>query len=159
MRRLPDLAYRIIGRFSVLGPVRWLHPRLYRRTGGVGILGQVLGTGQILLVTRGARSGLARSVALFAVDDPVSGGRIVVGSRGGSGRVPDWARNLEADPRAEIQVHGRRERVRATFLDGDAYERAFDLAAASYPGFHVYRAAATHRIPVIHLESLEPDAA
>lgn len=156
MRRLPDLAYRLIGWFSVLGIVRYLHPRLYRRFGGRSILGHVLGSEQIVLTTRGVRTGRTRAVALFAFEDGTGPGWIVVGSRGGSGRVPDWARNLEAEPRGFVQVHDRHVRVRARFLEGDEYERAFELAAAGYPGYRVYRAAAAHPIPVVRLE---PDEA
>jgi deazaflavin-dependent oxidoreductase (nitroreductase family) len=157
MRRLPDLAYRLIGRFSVLGPVRWLHPRLYRRTAGAGMLGHVLGAEQVVLTTQGARTGRSRSVVLFAFADQAAagGGWIVVASRGGSGRVPDWARNLAVEPRADLQVGGRRLRVEARLLDGDEYERAFELAATTYPGYRLYRAEAGHRIPIIRLVPAE----
>lgn len=154
MRRLPDLAYRLIGWFSVTGFTRTLHPWLYRRLGGRGILGRVLGAEQAILTTRGVRSGLARAVALFVFAD--GDGWVVVASRGGSGRVPDWAHNLEAEPRAFLQLADRHLRVRAAFLEGEAYERAFESAASVYPGYRLYRAEATHPIPVIRLE---PDEA
>src|SRR5262245_36616664 len=95
---LPDLAYRFIGWFSTTRFDRILHPALYRITGGRGITGRVLGSDQILLTTTGRRSGRPRIVALFAFAS--DGSWIVVGSRGGSGRVPDWAKNLQANPRA-----------------------------------------------------------
>lgn len=153
MRPLPDLAYRLIGRFSVAGFTRYLHPRLYRRLGGRSILGRVLGAEQGILTTRGARSGRPRAVALFVFED--DGGWVVVGSRGGSGRVPDWVHNLVAEPIAFLQLHDRHVRVRALALEGEEYERAFERAAAAYPGFRLYRREADHHIPVYRLEPEE----
>jgi deazaflavin-dependent oxidoreductase (nitroreductase family) len=150
MRRLPDLAYRFIGRFSVTRFDRVLHPILYRWSGGRGILGRVFGCETILLSTRGRRSGRTRTVALFAF--PIETGWAVVGSRGGSGRIPAWCRNLEAEPAALVEVRDHAVPVVARAADGDEYERLFELAAVSYPGYRTYRAAAGHRIPIVALE-------
>jgi deazaflavin-dependent oxidoreductase (nitroreductase family) len=150
MRRLPDLAYRFIGRFSVTRFDRVVHPLLYRWSGGRGILGRILGCDTILLSTRGRRSGRIRTVALFAF--PIETGWAVVGSRGGSGRIPAWYRNLEAEPAALVEVRDRAVPVVARSADGDEYERLFELAAVSYPGYRTYRAAADHRIPIVALE-------
>lgn len=155
--RLPDLAYRLIGRFSVSRFDRFLHPRLYRRTGGRGITGRVLGTEMLLLTTRGRRSGSPRTVALFAF--PRDGGWFVIGSRGGTREIPAWYRNLEADRRATIQVGGATEAVRARDLDGDAYEAAFEQAAAAYPGYRLYRRESPIHIPIVLLEPVAPSAA
>jgi deazaflavin-dependent oxidoreductase (nitroreductase family) len=147
---LPDLAYRAIGWFSTTRLDRALHPFLYRRTGGRGVTSRVLGSDQILLTTEGRRSGSPRTVALFAF--PSDGGWIVVGSRGGSGRLPDWAHNLLSAPRGSIRVRNESIAIRAHELDGADYEAAFAKAAASYPGYLVYRRDARHRIPVFRLE-------
>lgn len=147
---LPDLAYRLIGWFSTTRLDRALHPFLYRRSGGAGITGRVLGSDSILLTTTGRTSGQPRTVALFAF--PSDGGWIVVGSRGGSGRVPDWARNLQADPRATLRLRSREAPAVARELRGDEYEAAFQGAAAVYPGYHLYRRNARHHIPVFRLE-------
>ena len=147
---LPDLAYRMIGWFSTTRFDRVLHPFLYRRAGGRGITGRVLASDSILLTATGRSSGLPRTVALFGFRS--DGGWIVVGSRGGSGRVPDWAHNLQADQRASIQVGRRSAPVVARELSGDAYEAAFELAAASYPGYRLYRRRARHHIPIFRLE-------
>ena len=146
---LPDLAYRMIGWFSTTRLDRALHPFLYRRAGGRGITGRLLGSDSILLTTTGRTSGLPRTVALFGFRS--DGGWVVVGSRGGSGRVPDWALNLLADGRASIQIGKRSAPTVARELSGGDYEAAFELAAASYPGDRLYRRKARHHIPIFRL--------
>ncbi len=154
---VPTLAYRLIGRFSTSRLDRWLHPLLYRASGGRGIFGHVLGSDMVLLTTIGRGSGRPRSVVLFGF--PLSGspsgpagGWAVVGSRGGSGQVPAWCRNLEADPDATVQVRDRVTHVRARQVEGPEYEAIFDRAATIYPGYRLYRAEARHRIPIVALE-------
>ena len=149
---LPDVAYRAIGWFSTTRLDRFLHPLLYRATGGRGPTSHVLGSDQILLTAKGRRSGADRTVALFAFQ--ADGGWIVVGSRGGSGRVPDWAHNLLADPRAVVRTPAGERPVTARELTGDAYEAAFELAATSYPGYRLYRRNARHHIPIFRLEPI-----
>jgi deazaflavin-dependent oxidoreductase (nitroreductase family) len=147
---LPDAAYRLIGWFSTTRFDRVLHPFLYRLSGGRWITGRVLGADNILLTTTGRRSGRPRTVALFAFH---AGGRWhVIASRGGSGRVPDWALNLIASPAAVVQVRRRTARVTAVELEGDAYEAAFELAASRYAGYRLYRRNARHHIPIFRLE-------
>ncbi len=146
---LPDVAYRVIGWFSTTRFDRFLHPLLYRRSRGGGIAGRVLGADMILLTMTGRTSGQPRTVALFAF--PSDGGWIVVGSRGGSGRVPDWARNLQADPRATVRLRAREAPALAHELAGSEYEAAFELAAEGYPGYRLYRRNARHHIPIFRL--------
>lgn len=164
---LPAVAYRLIGWFSVTRFDRVLHPVLYRWSGGRGILGRVLGCETILLTTTGRRSGAKRTVALFAfpLADP-PGSWAVVGSRGGSGRIPAWFHNLEATPDAVLQIHDRTAAVRTRQAAGDEYERLFEIAANGFPGYRVYRARAAHPIPIVVMEptgsgrpALEPGGA
>jgi deazaflavin-dependent oxidoreductase (nitroreductase family) len=150
---LPAIAYRLIGRFSVTRFDRALHPFLYRRVGGRGILGRFLGCEMVLLTTIGRRSGEPRTVALFAF--PVSqppGTWAIVASRGGSRAIPAWYRNLDASPDATLQVHARVRPVRAREVFGQEYESIFEAAARAYPGYRVYRAEAPHHIPIVVLE-------
>ena len=153
---LPSLAYRLIGRFSTSRFDRWLHPLLYRASGGRGIVGHALGAEMVLLTTMGRRSGRPRSVVLFGfrVDGP-PGSWAVIGSRGGSGRIPAWYRNLGAHPEASLQVRDARTRVRARTVEGPDYEAIFERAAATYPGYRLYRSTARQPIPIV---VLEPDA-
>jgi deazaflavin-dependent oxidoreductase (nitroreductase family) len=156
---LPTVAYRLIGRFSVTRFDQVLHPALYRMTGGRGFLGRIFGCEMLLLTTTGRRTGEPRTVALFgfAVGEP-SGSWAVIGSRGGSREVPAWYRNLEAHPPASIQVHGRMIEVRPREVFEAEYELIFERAARAYPGYRVYRAEATHHIPIIVLEPRSPEA-
>ena len=157
---LPTFAYRLIGRFSVTRFDQWLHPLLYRRAAGRGVLSRVLGCEMLLLTTTGRRSGRRRSVALFAfpVDDP-SGSWAVVGSRGGSGDLPAWYHNLSSDPDVQVQVRGRHFAAKPRELVGAEYEAIFERAATAYPGYRLYRAEATHRIPIVVLEPAAPEPA
>ena len=150
---LPTFAYRLIGRFSITRFNRFLHPFLYRRTGGRGILSRFMGNEMLLLTTTGRRSGRRRSVALFAVpvDEP-AGAWAVIGSRGGSGEVPAWYRNLAANPDIEVQVRGLRHPAFPREVFDAEYEEIFERAAESYPGYRLYRAEASFHIPIVVLE-------
>jgi deazaflavin-dependent nitroreductase family protein len=147
---LPDLAYRLIGRFSVSRFDRVLHPVLYRLVGGRGPTGHILGSGMVLLTTTGRRTGRPRSVALFAF--PSGDGWNVIGSRGGSRKIPAWYRNLAAQPEATVRVGRRDVAIRARELAGDEYEAAFEMAARAYPGYRLYRREAPQHIPILRLE-------
>ncbi|MEO8468564.1 MAG: nitroreductase/quinone reductase family protein [Chloroflexota bacterium] len=150
---LPTLAYRLIGRFSVTRFDRALHPFLYRRTAGRGILSRFLGNEMLLLTTTGRRTGRRRSVALFAypVEEP-AGSWAVIGSRGGSGELPAWYGNLAADPDVEVQVRGFRYPAASREVFDAEYEAIFERAAASYPGYLLYRKEASFHIPIVVLE-------
>jgi deazaflavin-dependent oxidoreductase (nitroreductase family) len=161
MPRLPTIAYRLIGWYSTTRFNRILHPWLYGKAGGRGILGRSLGVETVLVTMAGRRSGEPRPVALYAipvgadVGSPI-GSLAVVASRGGSGRIPDWYLNLTAASRVDVQARGRRFGVRPRELSGDAYERAFERAAAAYPGYRLYRRKARHHIPIVALEPVSP---
>lgn len=156
---LPTFAYRLIGRFSVTRFDRFLHPFLYRRAAGRGILSRFLGNEMLLLTTIGRRSGRRRTVALFAfpVNEP-EGSWAVIGSRGGSGEVPAWYRNLAASPDVEVQVRGVRYAANPREVFDAEYEATFESAAASYPGYRLYRAEASFHIPIVVLERRPPSA-
>jgi deazaflavin-dependent oxidoreductase (nitroreductase family) len=147
---LPDVAYRAIGWFSTTRFDRVIHPILYRRFGARGVLGRVLGAEMLLLTTTGRRSGEPRTVALFAFRD--GDAWIVVGSRGGSRRLPAWYRNLVDRRDASVLIRDRVMPVRARELVGDEYEAAFETAARAYPGYRVYRRRSPIHIPILRLE-------
>ena len=89
---------------SVLTPIE---KALYRVTGGrvtVIQVGRHRAVPELLLVTRGARTGAERRTPVLYVED---GGRLlVVGSNFGRERHPAWTANLRAHPEAEVVLHG-----------------------------------------------------
>jgi F420H(2)-dependent quinone reductase len=149
---LPDLAYRLIGRFSVTRFDRILHPILYRLAGGRGVTGRVLGADMLLLTTIGRRSGHERTVALFGFRR--GSGWVVIASRGGTRVLPAWYRNLAANRSVRVQVGGVSRAAVARDLEVDEYESAFEQAAAVYPGYRLYRRESPIHIPIVLLEPM-----
>lgn len=146
---LPDIAYRLIGWFSTTRFDRVLHPWLYRVTGGRGLIGRSLGLETILVTAPGARTGRPRTVALFGFRR--DGGWVVIASRGGSKRIPAWYGNLARAGRAVVRIGQRDVNVRVHELEDEAYEAAFELAAAGYGGYRLYRRESPVRIPIVLL--------
>jgi deazaflavin-dependent oxidoreductase (nitroreductase family) len=129
---------------------RWLHPPLYRRTGGAGLLGRSLGNLTVLLTTTGRHSGEPRTAAIWAYPD--GDALVLVGSYGGSRRTPAWVLNLRARPEATVQVRREVRAVRAREAAGDEYERLWRMVVGVYPGYEAYLEWAHRVIPLVVLE-------
>ncbi|MGH8928753.1 MAG: nitroreductase/quinone reductase family protein [Acidimicrobiia bacterium] len=117
-----------------------------------GRLGQRLGPGrQLLLITRGRRSGRERPVALTYVED--AGRWIVVASNAGEDRHPAWWLNLRADPHVAVEVGGNKVAVIATEIAEPERSRLFqrfvDEADVNYAQ---YQRRTRRQIPVVALE-------
>lgn len=63
----------------------------------------------LLLTTRGARSGRSHTVPVCCVPEP--DGWVVASHAAGSGREPQWARNVAAGGSGEVLISGKRYRV------------------------------------------------
>jgi deazaflavin-dependent oxidoreductase (nitroreductase family) len=134
---------RTVGRF-----VYRLHRGMYRLTrgllGGRSPMGPML-----LLTTTGRKSGQTRTVPLLYMED--RGSFVVVGSNGGRPEAPSWLLNLRADPQAEVQVGGRRHRVRARILDGADRAALWERLAQYYNGWAHYQTLTDRTIPPVVL--------
>jgi deazaflavin-dependent oxidoreductase (nitroreductase family) len=133
---------------------RWFHPfhrRLYRLTGGRGVVSHALGMDMILVTMVGRRTGLPRTVPLAAVRDGDTW--VLVGSNAGKDRMPAWVHNLRAasavsvDCRGTIAPFGARE-----VTDPVEIERRWQQVIAGYPGYAVYRDRTDRPIPLFVLE-------
>lgn len=128
-----------------------LHQLVYERSGGrVGH--RLAGTRNLLLRTRGARTGQPRTNALTYARDDRS--YVVVASMGGAPKAPGWYHNLKADPAAEIQVGTRHVPVTARFvLPGDPdRERLWDLVNRNNGNRYAnYQTLTDRPIPVVVL--------
>jgi len=104
----------------------------------------------LLLTTTGARSSLPRTTPVNYTRTDT--GYVVIASKSGSARHPDWYHNLLADPEATIEVPGAALRVRARVTSGPERERLFAQQAAALPNFAAYQKRTTRQLPVLVLE-------
>lgn len=122
---------------------------LYLRTGGA-IGASIFGITMLLLTTVGRRSGTERTTPLLYIED---GDRLVViGSNAGDEKDPAWWLNLQAQPRARVQVRKQRFDVVARRADPAETERLWPKLVAAYSYFDRYREKTRRDIPVILLE-------
>jgi len=128
------------------------HVRRYRQTGGEEGY-HWNGVKTLILTTTGRRSGAQRSRALIFGED---GDRyVVVASKGGAPRHPDWYLNLTAHPEVEVQVKDDRFRARARTAQGAERERLWRLMAEIGPAYDQYPRKTERLSPVVILERLE----
>ena len=127
-----------------------LHRSTIRLSGGR--LGRrAFGMAVVELHTKGRRSGLERSVILTA--PVVQGDRVVlVASKGGDNRDPDWYRNLCADPEVELTRDGERTAMRARAATEAEADSLWPLIVDAYHPYAGYRRRSSRQIPVVVLE-------
>jgi deazaflavin-dependent oxidoreductase (nitroreductase family) len=125
------------------------HVRRYRETGGAEGY-HWNGVTTLILTTTGRRSGQQRSKALILGEEGDS--YVVVASKGGSHRHPDWYLNLRDDPEVEVQVKDDRFRARARTAEGAERERLWELMAKIWPAYNDYQRRTDRQIPVVVLE-------
>ena len=111
--------------------------------------GRLEGMPVLLLTTTGRRSGRRRTVPLTYFED--GDALVVVGSKGGSPRHPDWYLNLLADPAVEAQVGSEHRRLRARRATEDEAARIWPVVVARWPGYARYRAKTSREIPLVLL--------
>lgn len=95
------------------------------------------------VTTVGRRTGAPRTVALSFLQR--EGGYVVVGTNFGKSATPEWALNLVANPRVQVEWGGEEFRAEARAVpiqDQDALWEAFE---AMWPAYATYRARATDR--------------
>ena len=136
---------------ALLKAMNVVHRALMRISGGR--LGHEMERMPVLeLTTIGRRSGTPRSVLLTA---PARDGDalVVVASKGGDERHPDWFLNLRAQPNVEIALRGgpRRPMV-ARVADGPERERLWGQITTSNPRYAAYQRKTSREIPVVVLD-------
>jgi deazaflavin-dependent oxidoreductase (nitroreductase family) len=133
-------------------PMLKVHDRIYQKTEGrVGHRFPGVPP-SLLLHTVGAKSGLARTTSLSYARD--GDAYLIVASKGGEPKAPDWYFNLKAHPDVEINVGTKRFAVSARIVgkDDPDYPRLWQLVnknnANRYEG---YQKRTTRVIPVVVL--------
>jgi deazaflavin-dependent oxidoreductase (nitroreductase family) len=107
----------------------------------------------IVLGTTGARTGKKRKTPLAAI--PVGDDLGLIASNAGSGTIPGWAHNLQANPEATVTYGRRLAAVVARTVHGDEYDQVFAAAERVYTGFAGYRERVDYTIPVFMLTAIE----
>jgi deazaflavin-dependent oxidoreductase (nitroreductase family) len=122
---------------------------LYRVTGGRVQFSAML-VPSLVLVTRGAKSGLRRETPLMCWPRP-DGSYLVCGSNWGRPQHPAWTANLLARPDAEIVVSRRHIPVHALLLAGTERDTAWPVLEAQWPGYRQYEARAARELRIFRL--------
>lgn len=120
------------------------------RSNGGKVGGVFEDTPLVLLTTTGAKSGKPRTTPLVYLPD---GDRIIVfASKGGSPSHPAWYHNLQANPRATVEVGTDLFDVLAHNVEGPERDTLYARHAEQHPQFTEYEAIAGRKIPVVALE-------
>ena len=110
--------------------------------------------GTLFITTTKRSTGKPRRNPLFYLDDGPN--LVVVASNAGAARDPGWWRNLQVDPRAMVDLTGKRFAVLARRATGEESERMWPRFIAANPDFASYRELANRDVPLIVLEVTEP---
>ena len=110
-----------------------------------------MGMPAVELHTTGRRSGQRRSVMLTT---PVHDDHriVLVASKGGDDRHPDWYRNLVDEPDVEITMDGRTRPFRARTASAGEKAELWPQVTASYKGYAGYQKRTGRDIPVVICE-------
>ena len=129
--------------------VTGIHSFFYRLSGGR--LGGRIGKSPVLLLTTtGRKSGQARTTPLFYIRD--GDNLVLIASHGGAPTHPTWWLNLQAKPEAEVEIQGKRLRVRARQASVEEHQRLWPRMVDMYGGYAEYQKKTTREIPVVILE-------
>jgi deazaflavin-dependent oxidoreductase (nitroreductase family) len=108
----------------------------------------------LVLETTGRKSGKVRTAPLMFLRDRDR--YVVIASKGGYPKHPDWYFNLRAEPQVTVVTGGRRIACTASEAAGEERTRLWQVATAFNPGFDKYQDRAGRRIPVIVLTPERP---
>ena len=107
----------------------------------------------LILISKGAKSGLLRTTPLLYVQDPTGSNKIaLIASNWGQGHNPGWYYNLKANPQATCSIRGKKGDYLAHEAQGEEYTAFWQRAKDIYLGFPNYKERAGDRhIPILVL--------
>ncbi len=138
-------------------PQRWVAEQveLYEGSGGTaGLTLRDTGLPVILVIHHGRKTGAIRKTPLMRVVD--GNNYILVASRGGAPKHPQWYLNLKVEPNVEIrdktEVSVRRVRE---VVDPLERERLWKIAVKAYPPYQEYQDKTKRLIPIFVAEPVK----
>ena len=125
---------------------------LYEGSGGTeGTTLRDTGLPVIIVTNRGNRTGAIRKTPLMRVKE--GNKYVLVGSKGGAPKNPEWVYNLRADGNVEIrdetEVYAMRVRE---VVDSEERAHLWELAVAAFPPYEEYQTRTERRIPLFVAE-------
>lgn len=109
----------------------------------------------LLLIARGRKSGKRRPMPL--IYGKSGNAYVIVASKAGAPKHPDWYQNLIANPDCEIRVGATRLQARARIASADERAKLWPQMAKTYPPYDDYqKSAAPRQIPVVLLDPTGP---
>jgi deazaflavin-dependent oxidoreductase (nitroreductase family) len=127
-----------------------LHRTIYRVSGGK-LLSGFGGMPVLEVVTTGAKSGKKRAVMLTS---PLKkdGQYVVVASKGGDARHPNWYHNMVAHPDVAVTIKGKSGTLHARVLNQAERDEFWPQVVKAYKGYGGYQEKTDRTIPLIVLE-------
>jgi len=128
----------------------WSHRAVLHLSGG-RLLARAFGMPTVELRARGRSSGKVHATMLTA--PIIDGDRVVlVASKGGDERDPDWYRNVVANPDVEVTVAGSRRAMRARVATPEEKAAMWPTIVGAYKGYAGYQRRTSREIPVVICE-------
>jgi deazaflavin-dependent oxidoreductase (nitroreductase family) len=125
-----------------------LHTSLYKATGGL-VGGNLVGLPMLLLTTTGRKTGMPRTSPMPYLGDGEDW--VIVGSNNGGPRDPAWWFNLQADPRAELQMGRTKFQATARLASPQERTRLWPMLLTFNRQYAKYEKQTTREIPVVVL--------
>lgn len=139
--RLTDAGFRLLN---------VVHRGVLRASGG-RLGSRAFGMPAVALHTVGRRTGRPRTTMLTA--PVVDGDRLVlVASKGGDDRDPDWLKNLVAHPEIEVDLRGERRPMVARVATPEESAALWPRVVAAYGPYAGYRRRSARDIPLVICE-------
>ena len=137
-------------------PIDWVREQveLYEGSGGKeGISLRETGLPCIIVTHTGRKTGAIRKTPLMRVED--NGSYVLIGSKGGAPKNPQWVSNLRAH--AEVEIRDATQvfpmMVREVMEDVER-SRLWKLSVEAYPPYEEYQAKTNRKIPVFIAEAV-----
>ena len=155
----PNAFQKLIHQIVMLRPVTaFFAPRTHRLdqavlklTNGRYTASEILGWQIVNITTIGAKSNQPRTMPLIGIMDNEK--IAVIASSFGREHNPGWYYNMKAHPECDVLFNDRLGKYIAREVEGDEYEKYWQMALSFYKGYEKYKERAAHRhIPVMVLE-------
>lgn len=135
-------------------PRGWVEDHVRRYLASDGEDGHIWnGVPTLLLTTTGRRSG--RSFTTPLIYGRHGEAYVIVASKGGAPRHPDWFMNLSENPEVGVQVAADKFTARARTAGQDEKPTVWATMAEIWPEYDLYQTRTSRVIPVVILERVE----